>query len=152
MIPATMPQWSRSCTLIEVAIGVMPQKYHSSPLQPAECRLQQVIWNLLSHAIKFTPAGGQVQMILERVESHASLQVSDTGIGIRPEFLPFVFERFRQEQKTTARYGGLGLGLAITRHLVELHGGTITVASFGEGQGATFTVTLPLVEPILKDS
>ena len=115
-------------------------------------RLQQVIWNLLSNAIKFTPEGGQVQVILERVESHASLQISDTGIGIRPEFLPYVFERFRQEQKTTARYGGLGLGLAITRHLVELHGGTIAVASPGEGQGATFTVTLPLVEPILKDS
>ena len=108
-------------------------------------RLQQVIWNLLSNAIKFTPEGGQVQVILERVESHASLQISDTGIGMHPEFLPFVFERFRQEQKTTARYGGLGLGLAITRHLVELHGGTIAVASLGEGQGATFTITLPLL-------
>jgi signal transduction histidine kinase/CheY-like chemotaxis protein len=109
-------------------------------------RLQQVIWNLLSNAIKFTPKGGKVQVVLERVNSHVELSVTDTGIGIRPEFLPHVFERFRQaDSTTTRRYGGLGLGLSIVKHLVELHGGTVTVTSPGEGKGATFTVSLPLM-------
>jgi PAS domain S-box-containing protein len=109
-------------------------------------RLQQVVWNLLSNAIKFTPKGGRVQVRLERVNSHIEIAVSDTGIGIKPAFLPHVFERFRQaDQKTTRQYGGLGLGLAIVRHLVELHGGTVQAESTGEGQGATFVVKLPLV-------
>jgi signal transduction histidine kinase/ActR/RegA family two-component response regulator len=109
-------------------------------------RLQQVLWNLLSNAIKFTPKGGRVQVVLERVSSHVELSVADTGIGIKPEFVPHVFERFRQaDSTTTRRYGGLGLGLSIVKHLVELHGGSITAASHGEGMGATFTVSLPLM-------
>jgi PAS domain S-box-containing protein len=109
-------------------------------------RLQQVVWNLLSNAIKFTPKGGRVQVRLERINSHIEIAVSDTGMGIKPEFLPHVFERFRQaDQKTTRHHGGLGLGLAIVRHLVELHGGTVQADSAGEGQGATFVVRLPIV-------
>ena len=108
-------------------------------------RLQQVLWNLLSNAIKFTPEGGRIEVHLSRDDSHAKIQVSDTGIGIDSEFLPYVFERFRQQSSTTTRaYGGLGLGLAITQNLVELHGGTIIVNSSGKDRGSTFTVTLPL--------
>ena len=107
-------------------------------------RLQQVLWNLLSNALKFTPKDGRVEIRLQRVNSHAEITVSDTGPGISSEFLPFVFDRFRQHDSTTTRsYGGLGLGLAIVRQLVELHGGTVTVVSPGIGQGTTFTVTLP---------
>jgi len=109
-------------------------------------RLQQVAWNLLSNAIKFTPQGGRVLVRLARVESHVKVTVSDTGRGIAPEFLPHVFERFRQADSTTTRaVGGLGLGLAIVRQLVELHGGTVCVESEGEGLGSTFTLTLPLM-------
>ena len=109
-------------------------------------RLQQVVWNLLSNAIKFTPPGGRVRVRLGSAGSHVEIFVSDTGDGIKPEFLPYVFDRFRQEDGTTSRrYGGLGLGLAIVRHLVELHGGTVRAESAGEGRGATFAVRLPLV-------
>lgn len=109
-------------------------------------RLQQVVWNLLSNAIKFTPRGGRVHVRLERVNSHIEISVSDTGGGIPTEFLPYVFDRFRQADGSTRRqFGGLGLGLAIVRHLVELHGGTVEADSPGEGQGATFTVKLPLI-------
>ncbi len=111
-------------------------------------RLQQVVWNLLTNAVKFTPRGGRVQVRLERVNSRIEIAVSDTGAGIDPEFFPHVFERFRQaDQRTTRQHGGLGLGLAIVRHLMELHGGTVRADSAGEGTGATFTVTLP-VAPI----
>ncbi|MBE9167300.1 GAF domain-containing protein [Pleurocapsales cyanobacterium LEGE 06147] len=134
-------------------------------------RIQQIVWNLLSNAIKFTPQGGLIEVKLSSVAGHSSLveegqittdtndkglmtkdkfaqiQVRDTGKGINPEFLPYVFESFRQADATTTRkFGGLGLGLAIARHLVELHGGTIMAESLGEGQGATFTVRLPLAE------
>ena len=113
-------------------------------------RLQQVIWNLLANAIKFTPRGGKVQIRLERVDSHVEIAVSDTGVGIAPEFLPHVFDRFRQaDQRTTRQHGGMGLGLAIVRHLVELHGGTVKAESRGEGEGATFTVLLP-VAPVYE--
>ncbi|MFN2598908.1 MAG: ATP-binding protein [Pyrinomonadaceae bacterium] len=109
-------------------------------------RLQQVMWNLLSNAIKFTPKGGRVQIRLERVNSSVEITVSDTGRGISPDFLPYVFERFRQADNTTTRqHSGLGLGLAITKHIVELHGGTIRAVSPGEGQGASFTVRLPVM-------
>ncbi len=109
-------------------------------------RLEQVVWNLLSNAIKFTPPDGRIQVKLERVNSHVEIAVKDTGAGIKPEFLPHVFERFRQaDQKTTRQHGGLGLGLAIVRHLVELHGGTVQAESEGEGRGATFVVRLPSV-------
>ncbi|HYO92653.1 MAG TPA: ATP-binding protein, partial [Pyrinomonadaceae bacterium] len=109
-------------------------------------RLQQVAWNLLSNAIKFTEAGGRVGVHLLRVNSHVEIIVRDTGQGIKPDFLPHVFDRFRQADGTTTRtHGGLGLGLAIVRHLVELHGGRILADSPGEGLGATFTIRLPLL-------
>ena len=108
-------------------------------------RLQQVVWNLLSNAIKFTPRGGRVQIRSERVNSHLEIVVSDTGQGISHDFLPHVFDRFRQaDQKTSRQHGGMGLGLAIVRHLVEMHGGTVSANSEGEGKGATFTVMLPI--------
>jgi PAS domain S-box-containing protein len=109
-------------------------------------RLQQIVWNLLTNAVKFTPEGGRVEVKLKLVKSFAQIQVTDTGKGISPDFLPYVFERFRQAESTTTRQqGGLGLGLAIVRNLVELHGGIISVESQGEGLGATFTVQLPLL-------
>jgi PAS domain S-box-containing protein len=107
-------------------------------------RLQQVVWNLLTNAVKFTPSGGTVEIRLEQTNTHAQIQVKDTGKGISPDFLPYVFDYFRQEDGTTTRkFGGLGLGLAIVRHITELHGGTVRVESPGEGLGATFTVWLP---------
>ncbi|RUT05506.1 hypothetical protein DSM106972_035130 [Dulcicalothrix desertica PCC 7102] len=111
-------------------------------------RLQQVVWNLLSNAVKFTPSGGQITIRLTQVEeTYAQIQVIDTGKGINPEFLPYVFEHFRQEDSaTTRKFGGLGLGLSIARQIVEMHGGSIEVASLGENQGATFTVKIPLLQ------
>jgi PAS domain S-box-containing protein len=109
-------------------------------------RLQQVVWNLVSNAVKFTPQGGDLRVRLASSGAHAEITVSDTGPGIAPEFLPYVFDRFRQADSSTTRtHGGLGLGLAITRHLVELHGGGIRVENHADGPGATFTVTLPLM-------
>jgi CheY-like chemotaxis protein/anti-sigma regulatory factor (Ser/Thr protein kinase) len=109
-------------------------------------RLQQVLWNLLTNAVKFTPQGGRIQVVLERVSSHVEITVADSGIGIKPEFLPYVFDRFRQaDASTTRRFGGLGLGLSIVRNLVEMHGGTVSVRSAGENQGTTFTIALPLL-------
>jgi CheY-like chemotaxis protein len=109
-------------------------------------RLQQVVWNLLSNAIKFTPKGGRVQVILERINSHVEIAVSDTGQGFAASFRPHLFERFWQADSSITRtHGGLGLGLSIVRNIVELHGGTVHAESPGEGQGATFTVKLPLV-------
>jgi signal transduction histidine kinase/ActR/RegA family two-component response regulator len=108
-------------------------------------RLQQVVWNLVSNAVKFTPKGGRVQVSLEQVNSHLEIAVADTGCGISPDFLPHVFERFRQsEESTTRRHGGLGLGLSIVKQIVELHGGYVRAQSKGEGQGSTFVVSLPL--------
>jgi len=109
-------------------------------------RLQQVVWNLLSNAVKFTPKEGRVQVRVERVNSHVEIIVSDTGLGIRPDFLPYVFERFRQaDAGTTRKSGGLGLGLAIVRHIVEMHGGSVEASSAGDGKGSTFTVKMPLM-------
>jgi CheY-like chemotaxis protein/nitrogen-specific signal transduction histidine kinase len=122
----------------------------AGPVSGDSERLQQVIWNLLSNAIKFTPKKGRVQIRLERINSHVEITVSDTGIGISLDFQPYVFERFRQEDSSTTRsYNGLGLGLALVRHLVELHGGTVAVASPGVGQGTTFIVKLPLM-PVVR--
>ena len=115
------------------------------PVRGDPNRLQQVMWNLLSNAIKFTPRGGRVQVVLERINSHVEISVSDTGQGIKPEFLPFVFERFSQaDAGSTRRHGGLGLGLAIVKQLIELHGGSVQARSGGDGQGATFIIMLPL--------
>jgi len=109
-------------------------------------RLQQVVWNLLSNGIKFTPRGGRVRLGLRRGESHVEIKVEDTGLGIEAAFLPHLFERFRQADSSTTRgFGGLGLGLAMVRHLIELHGGTVAASSGGPGQGAAFTVKLPLL-------
>lgn len=117
----------------------------AGPVMGDPSRLQQIVWNLLSNAIKFTPKEGRVQLILKQVNSHLEIVVSDTGAGIKPEFLPHVFERFRQaDATTTRRFGGLGLGLAIVKHLSEMHGGDVRAASPGENMGATFTVLLPL--------
>ena len=117
----------------------------SGPIAGDPQRLQQIIWNLLSNAVKFTPKEGHVQVRLQRAESQAELIVSDSGIGIRHEFLPFVFDRFRQaDSSSTRKFGGLGLGLAIVRHLTELHGGTVNAESDGEGKGATFVIRLPI--------
>jgi CheY-like chemotaxis protein len=117
----------------------------AGPIHGDPSRLQQVVWNLLANAIKFTPKGGRVQVVLQRVNSHIEINVADTGIGMAPEVVPHIFERFRQaDGSTTRRYGGLGLGLAIVKHLVELHGGTVRASSDGEGRGATFSVHLPL--------
>jgi len=108
-------------------------------------RLQQIVWNLLSNAVKFTPKGGEVEVTLDRVDSRVEITVTDTGVGINPEFLPHVFDRFRQADASMTRtQGGLGLGLSIVRQLVELHGGIVTVESAGENQGARFTISLPL--------
>lgn len=116
------------------------------PIAGDPARLQQVVWNLLSNAVKFTPEGGRISVLFERVDSHARITVNDTGQGINPEFLPQVFDRFRQGDSTTTRgHGGLGLGLAIVRHLVELHGGIVHAESRGEGLGASFSVTFPLM-------
>lgn len=115
------------------------------PLDADPNRLQQVFWNLLSNSIKFTPRGGVVQVILRQPNSHVEVSVEDTGEGIAPDFLPHVFDRFRQQDaSTTRKHGGLGLGLAIVKQLVELHGGSIKTESAGQGQGATFVVSLPL--------
>ena len=123
-------------TLVDPACG---------PIAGDPSRLQQVIWNLLSNAIKFTERNGRVQVVLERLRSHVEIRVADTGIGIKPEFLPHVFDRFRQADGSTARTArGLGLGLSIVKHLVELHGGTVLVNSPGVGGGTTFTIRLPL--------
>jgi signal transduction histidine kinase/CheY-like chemotaxis protein len=134
--PAAEAKGIRLGTLLDPATG---------PIVGDPNRLQQVVWNLLSNAIKFTPTNGRVQVRLERVNSHIELTVADTGIGMKPEFLPHVFDRFRQADSSPTRTArGLGLGLSIVKHLVELHGGAVRVTSPGEGSGTTFTVRLPL--------
>ncbi len=135
--PAADAKHVRVQTIIDPRIG---------PVSGDPDRLQQVVWNLLSNAVKFTPKQGRVQVRVERVDSHIEIVVSDTGMGIRPDFLPHVFERFRQGDAGLKRTtGGLGLGLSIVKHIVEMHGGTVHVASEGEGRGATFRVGLPLM-------
>jgi PAS domain S-box-containing protein len=135
--PAADAKGIRLQTIVDPRVG---------PVSGDPDRLQQVAWNLLSNAVKFTPRQGRVQTRLERVNSHVEIVISDTGAGIAPEFLPHVFERFRQaESGTTRKTGGLGLGLSIVRHIVEMHGGTVAASSDGEGRGATFRVRLPLM-------
>ncbi|HYV10337.1 MAG TPA: ATP-binding protein [Pyrinomonadaceae bacterium] len=118
----------------------------AGPIAGDADRLQQIVWNLLTNAVKFTPKGGRVQVKVQRIESHVEIVVSDSGVGINKEFLPYVFDRFRQADASTTRiHGGLGLGLSIVHQLVALHGGSASVQSEGEGKGATFTITLPFV-------
>lgn len=108
-------------------------------------RVQQVVWNLLGNAVKFTPAGGHVRITTHRRDGEVEIRVADSGPGIAPDFLPHVFERFRQgDASPTRQHGGLGLGLAVVRHLVELHGGTVRVECPGDEGGSTFVVVLPL--------
>jgi signal transduction histidine kinase len=127
---------------IRVEIRPWPAEH---PVRIDPGRLQQIVWNLLANAIKFTPNGGRVSVAVREGDSRLLVEVGDTGIGIPPEFLPYVFERFRQAEGTVTRtHGGLGLGLSIVRHLVELHGGEITARSEGEGRGTVFTVSLPI--------
>jgi PAS domain S-box-containing protein len=127
---------------IELAVQLDPS---AGPICGDQTRLQQVVWNLLSNAIKFTPRGGRVSIQLLKTDGFARVQVRDNGQGIVPEFLPYVFDRFRQADSTSTRpHSGLGLGLAIARHLIELHGGTVQAESAGEGRGATFTADIPL--------
>jgi signal transduction histidine kinase len=129
---------------VEVSLHVDPD---ATQLAGDADRLQQIVWNLVSNAVKFTPRGGHVAVRLERDGARAKLSVEDDGEGVDPTFLPHVFERFRQEHvSTTRRHGGLGLGLAVVRHLVEAHDGTVAAASAGIGKGATFVVSLPLVD------
>jgi signal transduction histidine kinase len=135
--PAADAKTIRLTSRYEPAIGA---------ISADSARLQQIVWNLLSNAVKFTPEGGRIDVRLEQVDAHARLTVTDNGKGISPEFLPRVFDRFRQADSSTTRdYGGLGLGLAIVRHLVELHGGTVHAVSNGAGQGASFSVTFPIL-------
>jgi len=134
--PAAEAKGIRLATRLDPAAG---------PMVGDPNRLQQVMWNLLSNAIKFTPKNGRVEIVLERDHSHIEIAIADTGMGIKPEFLPHVFDRFRQGDPSPTRTArGLGLGLSIVKHLVELHGGSVRVASPGEGEGTTFTVRLPL--------
>lgn len=147
-------------SVIEAALEVVSPSIHAKDidlhlsLEPAvgavlgdASRLQQIVWNLLSNAIKFTPLGGRVEIRLDKIASNASITISDNGAGISEAFLPYVFDRFRQADSTfTRKHGGLGLGLAIVRHLVEIHGGTVAARSPGEGKGSTFIVTFPVVE------
>jgi PAS domain S-box-containing protein len=135
--PAADAKSIRLQTMMDPAAG---------PISGDADRLQQIVWNLLTNAVKFTPKGGRIQVKLQRVNSHVEIVVSDSGVGISKEFLPHVFDRFRQADASTTRiHGGLGLGLSIVHQLVDLHGGSVTVQSEGEGQGATFTITLPFV-------
>jgi PAS domain S-box-containing protein len=118
----------------------------AEPIAGDPARLQQIVWNLLTNAVKFTPSGGRVGVVVARVDDHVEIRVADSGEGIEPEFLPYVFERFRQGDASVARrHGGLGLGLAIVKQLTELHGGSVRASSNGRAQGATFTIELPLM-------
>ncbi len=117
----------------------------AGPVSGDPNRLQQIIWNLLSNAVKFTPKGGNIEVIVERLPSHLEVTVKDSGQGIKPEFLGYVFDRFRQaDSSLTRQHGGLGLGLAIVKQLAGLHGGTVRAESTGEGEGASFIVSMPL--------
>ncbi|HUS09914.1 MAG TPA: ATP-binding protein, partial [Pyrinomonadaceae bacterium] len=147
------------CGVIDAAIEAVRPAFKAkkikveTALQAAGCfvpgdpnRLQQIFWNLMSNAVKFTPEGGTVHVEADRVDSQVRVSVSDSGIGITPEFLPYIFDRFRQADGSTTRvHGGLGLGLSIVKHLVQLHGGAVEVQSEGKDRGTTFTVSLPLV-------
>jgi CheY-like chemotaxis protein len=135
--PAADAKAIRLQTMLDPAAG---------PISGDADRLQQIVWNLLTNAVKFTPKDGKIQVKVQRINSHVEIVVTDSGVGISKEFLPYVFDRFRQADASTTRiHGGLGLGLSIVRQLVDLHGGSVSVQSEGEGTGATFTITLPFL-------
>ena len=141
--PAVDAKGIRLQTILDPAAG---------PISGDADRLQQIVWNLLTNAVKFTPKGGRIQVRVQRVDSQVEIVVSDSGVGISKEFLPYVFDRFRQADASTTRiHGGLGLGLSIVHQLVDLHGGSVSVQSEGEGKGATFTIHLPFVG-VINDS
>lgn len=144
IVAAAIAPMHPAATAKHITIEKVPtEAIGSTPCDPD--RMQQVLWNLLSNAVKFTPEGGRIEVRIERIHQHAQIEVSDSGIGIDPAFLPFVFDRFRQADSSSARaHSGLGLGLSICKHLVELHGGTIRANSNGIDKGSTFTVRLPL--------
>jgi PAS domain S-box-containing protein len=138
--PAAEAKGIRLQTMLDSAAG---------PISGDADRLQQIVWNLLTNAVKFTPKGGTIEVKVQRVHSHVEIVVSDSGVGISKEFLPHVFDRFRQADASTTRiHGGLGLGLSIVHQLVDLHGGSVSVHSEGEGKGATFTIMLPIVSVV----
>ncbi len=142
--PAADAKGIRLQTILDPAAG---------PISGDADRLQQVVWNLLTNAVKFTPKGGKIQVTVQRFDSHVEVAVSDSGVGISQEFLPYVFDRFRQADASTTRiHGGLGLGLSIVRQLVDLHGGSVSVQSDGEGKGASFTIILPFVAVISNEN
>jgi len=142
--PAADAKGIRLLTMLDPAAG---------PISGDADRLQQVVWNLLTNAVKFTPKGGRIQVKVQRLNSHVEIVVSDSGVGINKEFLPYVFDRFRQADASTTRiHGGLGLGLSIVRQLVDLHGGNVSVQSEGEGKGSTFTITLPFAGVISDEN
>lgn len=135
--PAAEAKSIRVQTMLDSAVG---------PISGDADRLQQIVWNLLNNAVKFTPKGGGIKVKVQRIDSHVEVEVSDSGVGITKEFLPYVFDRFRQADASSTRiHGGLGLGLSIVHQLVDLHGGTVAVRSDGKGKGSTFTITLPFV-------
>jgi PAS domain S-box-containing protein len=141
--PAADAKGIRLQTLLDPTAG---------PISGDADRLQQIVWNLLTNAVKFTPKGGRIQVNVQRIDSHVEIVVSDSGVGISKEFLPYVFDRFRQADASTTRiHGGLGLGLSIVRQLVDLHGGSASVYSEGQDKGATFTITLPFVGVISNE-
>jgi CheY-like chemotaxis protein/two-component sensor histidine kinase len=143
-VPAAEAKEIKLTTLLDSSAG---------PVYGDSNRLQQIFWNLISNALKFTPKKGKVQVRLERVNSHIEISIIDNGQGISEEFLPYVFDRFRQADSSTSRTsGGLGVGLSIVRQLIELHGGSVSVASSGEGQGSAFTVILPQAAVQTKSS
>ena len=136
---------------ISKSIQIHPMLSDIRPVSGDAVRLQQIIWNLLTNAVKFTPSGGRIDIRLEQIDNQAQITITDTGKGISPDFLPHIFESFRQEDASVTRnHGGLGLGMAIVYQLVEAHGGTVTADSPGEGKGAAFTVRLPLLNASLK--
>ncbi|WP_413175043.1 PAS domain-containing protein [Anabaena azotica] len=148
IISAALETMSLAASVKEIAVQTLIEA-NIGKVRGDQARLQQIVWNLLSNAIKFTPQGGRVEVRLQQIGSMAHIIVSDQGKGINREFLPHIFEHFRQEDgSTTRKFGGLGLGLAIVRHLVELHGGTVEADSPGEGQGTTLKVILPLISSL----
>ena len=145
VVEGLRPSWEAKS--LDVQVVVDPAAAGKSDVAGDADRLQQVVWNLLSNAIKFTPSEGSVEIRVERTPAHVRVRVSDTGKGISPDFLAHVFDRFRQADSSTTRsHGGLGIGLAIVRHIVEMHGGTVSAASAGPEKGSTFVVSLPALE------